>query len=205
MRNADGLQVLHRALQLARLQCLIAFKGDLPDFDLGSFLDHEGKADGRRRNRPHLRRDGRKLVAMRRQQFLNDDFRPLHLGRIVLTLLGQPDFSFLELIQNVALRDRTQADILDLADGRLLFYINVNQPALGRLFPLNAHVVEVAGVPKRVEVAFQGLLVINVARPGEHTGANGVRRNPAIAVDDDVHDHFLLGPGGGGGKADDCE
>ena len=80
----------------------------------------------------------------------------------------------------------------------------MNDPALGGLFTLNAQVVEVTGIPQGVEVPFEGLLVVNVALPGEHAGANGVGRDASVAVNDDAHDHLLLGPRRGC-NADDCE
>ena len=105
---------------------------------------------------------------------------------------------FLELVKHVALRNRTQADILDLADGGLLLDVDMDDPALGRLFAFDSQIVEIAGVPQGIEVPFQGLLVIHVARLGEHAGTNGFRRNPAVAMDHDTFHHVLLryaGPG----------
>ena len=131
VRDADRLQVLHRALQLATVERLVALELDLADFDLGSFFDDEGQRHGGRRNGPHFRLHGGELVAVRRLQLLDHDFGVLHLGRIVLAFLGEADLLFLELVQNVALRNRTQAGVLDFADGRLLFNVDVDDPAFG--------------------------------------------------------------------------
>ena len=176
------------------LMCLVALELDLADFDLGAFLHHERQRDGGGRNGPHFRADGGELVAVRGQQFFDDNFGVLHLGGIVLAFLRQSDLEFFELVEHVALRDRTQADVFDFADGRLFFHVNVNDPALGRLLALDAQVVKVAGVPQGIEVALQRRLVVNIAGAGEHAGADGVGRDAAVAVDDDLFDHVLAAP-----------
>ena len=103
VRNADGLQVLHRGLQFARLDRLVALEGNLAHLDLRSFFHHERKSHGSWRNRPNFRGDSRKLPSMGRQQFLDHDLGSLNFGRIVLAFLRQPDLAFLELVENVAL------------------------------------------------------------------------------------------------------
>ncbi len=166
MRNSNRLQVLHRASQFARLHVLVADEGDLADLDLGSFLDHEGQAHRSRRDGTHFGGDGGELAAVRGQQLLDDHFRALHLGGIVLALLGQADLALLELVEHVALRHRAQPDVLDLADGWLFLDVDVDDPALGRGLALNPQVVEIAGVPQGVEVPLQRLLVVDLARDG---------------------------------------
>ena len=86
-------------------------------------------------------------MALGRQQFLDDHFRALHFGGIVLAFLGEPDLALLELVQHVALRHRAQSNVLDLPDGRLFFYVDVDDPALGRGLFLDAQVVKVPGIP----------------------------------------------------------
>ena len=54
--------------------------------------------------------------------------------------------------------------VFDRADGRLLANIKGDDPPFGCLLPLNADVIEVAGVPNRAKVAFQRGLVIDIAR-----------------------------------------
>src|SRR3974390_2127342 len=139
------------------------------------------------------------------QQFLNHHLGVFDLGGIVLAFLCEADLVFLEFVEDIALRNRTQARVFDFADGRLLFHINVDTPALGGLLALNSEVVEVAGVPEGVEVTFQGLLVIHVARTGEHAGTYGVGWNAAVAVDDDFLNHPLLSPGGRDSETEDCK
>jgi hypothetical protein len=65
-------------------------------------------------------------------------------------------------------------------------------PALGYLFALEADIVEIAGIPQRVEVAFQGSLVVNVACLGKETGADGLGRDAAVTVNDDVVNEVAL-------------
>ena len=59
-------------------------------------------------------------------------------------------------------------------------------------FALDAQIVEVAGVPQGVEVAFQRGLVVHIAGFGEHAGTNRVSRDPSITVDHDLRHDVLL-------------
>jgi hypothetical protein len=59
----------------------------------------------------------------------------------------------------------------------------MDTPAFGTLFALDANVLEVSGVPQRVEVALQSGFIVNIARPREDAGANSIRRNAAVTVD----------------------
>ncbi len=47
-----GRENLHRAAQNAAFDILVALEDDLAHFDLGTFLDHEGKIDGGGGNLP---------------------------------------------------------------------------------------------------------------------------------------------------------
>jgi len=192
MRDTNRLQVLHRALQFPAGYCLITFKSNLPDLNLRALFHYEGQANGCRGNGPDFGGYRGKLAAVCSQQFLNYDFGTLDLGRIVLTLLGKSDFALLKLIQYVALRDRIQTDILDLSDRWLFFHVDVNDPALGGWFPLNAQIIEIAGIPQRVEVTFQRRLIVNITRPGKHALLDGVSRDPPVAVDDNLDNHVAL-------------
>src|SRR5450756_414652 len=93
----------------------------------------------------------------------------LDFGRIVLALLGKSDLALLEFVEDVTLGDRTQAHVFDLADGRLFLDVNVDDPAFGGGLPLDAQIVEVAGVPQGIKVALQGRLVVNVTGPVSYT------------------------------------
>ena len=109
-----------------------------------------------------------------------------------MALLGKADLALLELVEHVALRDRTKADVLDLADRRLFLHIHVDDPALGGGLALNAQIVKISGVPQRVEVPFQGCLVVNIPGPGEHAGFDGLRRDAPVAADGNLDDHVVL-------------
>ncbi len=166
--------------------------------DFGTLFHYERQRNRGGRNGTDFRGNGCELVAVRGQQFLNDNFSALYFGRIVLTLLGKSDLSFLELIEDVALRDGAQAYILDFADGWLFLDVDMDDPALGGGLALNSQIVKIASVPERVKVAFQGGLVVNVTGLGEHAGADGLSRNSAIALDLDGLDHALLRHAGAG-------
>ena len=104
------------------------------------------------------------------------------------------DLPVLEAVEHVALRNRTQAQILDLADGRPFLYINVDPPAFGGLLALEPDILEITGIPQGVKVAIEGRLVIDIAGAGENSPSNRLRRNPPISMDYDLRDDFLLSP-----------
>ena len=92
-----GFRFFIARAKVARLDVLVAFELDLADLDLRTFLDDEGQAtDAGGIGRTSVR-IGRELVAVRGQQFLDDDFRALYLGRIVLAFLVRPTFISLNL------------------------------------------------------------------------------------------------------------
>jgi hypothetical protein len=70
----------------------------------------------------------------------------------------------------------------------------VDAPTLRRLLALEPDVLEVTGIPQRVEVAIQGSLVIDIAGAGENSPSNRLRRNPPVSMDYDLRDDFLLSP-----------
>ena len=82
---------------------------------------------------------------------LIDGFGALDLGRVVLALDREADLLLFEAVQNVGYRDRAQTLVVDLADIRFLADENVEDDALFGVFTLDAQIVEVAGVPERVE------------------------------------------------------
>jgi hypothetical protein len=61
------------------------------------------------------------------------------------------------------------------------------------LLALHADVLEVAGVPQGVEVAFQRGLIVNISWAGKDTGPNRICGNAAVAVDFNCCDDVLLG------------
>ena len=164
----------------------VAAETDAPDLDLGPFLNDESDADGGGRDGADFGADGGELTTMLGEQFLEDNFGLLDLGGIVLALDRESDLALLEAVEHVAGGNGIQAGVIDLADGRPLFDVNVEDPALGALLALKADVLKVAGVPESVEVAFEGGLVVDVAGLAEDAGLDRVGGDAAVAVDDDA-------------------
>ena len=196
MRNADGPEVLHGRAQGAVTDVFIAPEADVPNLDLGPLLNDKSDANGGGRDGPDFRADGSKLTPVLGQQFLQDDFGLLDLRGIVLVLNRKPDLALLETVEHIAGGNRIQAGVVDLAYGRPLLDVNVQDPALGILFAFKADVLKVACVPESVEVAFDGGGVVDVAGFAENASLDRVGRDAAIAVDDDANDEILLADGG---------
>jgi hypothetical protein len=156
VRDADGLEVLHGRTQSAVIDMLVAAEADVANLDLGPLFDDEGDADGSGRDGTDFGADGGELAPVLGEQFLEHDFGLLDLGGIVLALDRESDLAVFEAVEHVAGGDGIETGVVDLADGGALFEVNVQDPALGVLFALEADVFKVAGVPERVEVAFDG-------------------------------------------------
>ena len=137
-------------------------------------------------------------------QFFQRDLGLLHLGGIVLALHAQPDFAFLKAIEHIALRDGIEALVIDRANGGFFFYVNVNDPALGALFALNADVFKISRVPQRAEIALNGGFIVSIARAGKNAGADGLRRYAAVAVNGDFLNEIALLPPGAKAKPTDA-
>ena len=167
---------------------LVADKSDLADVNFGTFFHHEGDANLGRRNRADLGAHGGELPAMLGQQFFDRYLGLFDLGGVVLALRGQTDLAVLEAIQDVALGNRIQAQVFNFADGGTLFDIDVDDPALGRLLPLESDVFEVTCIPERIKVALQGRRIINVPDTGEDPGFDGFRRNSPLPMNNNTND-----------------
>ncbi len=202
VRDADGLEVLHGRAQRAVIDVFVAPEADASNLDLGPFLNDESDADGGGRDGPDFGADGGELASVLGEQFLEDNFGLLDLGGIVLVLHRESDFALLEAVEHVAGGNGIQAGVVDLADGRPLFEVNVKDPAFGALFALKADVLKVAGVPEGVEVAFDGGGVVDVAGLAEDASLDRVGGNAAVAVDFDVDDEILLADNGGDQRAE---
>jgi hypothetical protein len=105
----------------------------------------------------------------------------------------QADFVFLEAIENVTLRNRVQPCVFDLPDSRLFRDIDLDHDAFRRVLTLETEVVEVAGVPKGVEVALQRLRVIDVPGSGEDSLLDCFGWDAAVAMNFDIGNQRLLG------------
>src|SRR5271156_324218 len=197
VRHADGPQVLHGGAQHPRLDVFIALELDLAHLDLGPLFDHKRNPNRGRRNLPDLRPDGRELPSVLRQQPLDRHFRLLQLRRIVLALHRQADFSFFETVQHIAGGNRTQTDIVDLADGGFFLDLDNQPPALGSLLAVEADIFEVSRIPQCVEIALQRGGIENIPRMSKDPRLDGLRRNPAIAGNVDLRNDVALRPGPG--------
>src|SRR5579875_471614 len=93
---------------------------------------------------------------MLRQHLLDDGDGTRDACGIVLALNGEADLLFLEAVENVGGSDGVQTLVLNVADGGLFADVDVEDDALRRLFPFDADILEIAGVPERVEVALDG-------------------------------------------------
>src|SRR5208283_2904448 len=192
VRNPDWPEVLHGRAQGAVIDVLIAAEADLTDPDLGAFLDDKRDAHGRGRNRPDFGTDGGKLAPVLGKQRLDHHFGPFDPGGIVLALDREAHFAILEAVEDVAGGDRTQAGVIDLADGGPLLDVDVKDPAFGALLALKSDVLEVAGIPESVEIAFQSGGVVDVANLCEDAGSHRVRGDAAVSMDLDADDQVSL-------------
>ena len=181
VRNADGLGVLHGRAQRAAVDALVALKADLADLNRRTFLDDERDRNARRWNRLDFGADGSELVAVLGQQLLQHDFLALDAGRVVLALHRDADLGLLVALQHVRLRDRVQALVVDLADGRLLAHIDDELRATRAFRPLDPHVLKVAGIPQRVEIALDRGLVVRIAGTREQPRQDRLLRIAAVA------------------------
>ncbi len=188
VRDPDRLQVLHGPAQDPRADMLVADKRNLAHADLGALLHHKGNAHFGGRDGPDFGAHGGKLPPMLREQFPDRDLRFLYLCRIVLAFGRESYLALLETVQHIALRNRAQTQIIDLADGRALLDVNVKAPALGSLLALEADVFEISGIPQGVKVAFQGGRVIDIAGAGKNASPHGFRRDTPVPVDHNLGD-----------------
>jgi hypothetical protein len=194
MRNADRPQILHRTAQDAALDVLVAVELDLSDFDLGAFFDHERDAHRSGGNISYFCANGCKLAAVFGEQLLDGIFGFLDTRRIVLAFDHQPNLLLLESVENIAVGNSAQADVVDLTDRRLLLDLNDEPPAFGRLFAQKLDVLEISRVPQRIEVAFQRSLIVNIAGLGEDAGEDSVFGDAAISDHIDFGNDVALRP-----------
>ena len=105
------------------------------------------------------------------------------LGGVVLALDGERHLLLLEALQDVGDGDGVEAGVVDGADGGLLAHVDQELDALGLVDALDADVVEVAGVPERVEGPLDGGGIIDVAGLEVGAGEHGLLGNAAVADD----------------------
>ena len=132
----------------------------------------------------HFGADDGVLVAVLAEHLLDDDLGALELGGVVLALDGESDLLLLEAVEDVRDGDGVEAGVVDGADGGLLAHVDQKLDALGLVDTLDADVVEVAGVPERVEGLLDGGWIVDVA--GLEIGAGEHRLLGDAAVADDL-------------------
>ena len=94
------------------------------------------------------------------------------------------------------MRDSVQPLVVDLADGGLFADKNIQDDALFGVFALDAEIVEVAGIPERIEVALDRDRVVGVAGVGKEPRQHGLFGNAPVADDPNRIDSLRLsGPG----------
>ena len=129
---------------------------------------------------------------------------PLDLGGVVLALHRQADLFLLEAVEHVGVGDGVEALVIDLADGGPFPDEDVQDDALLRVFALDAQILEVAGVPQRVEVALDGDRIVGVAGMSKEPRQDGLLGNAPVADDPNLIDGLRsLGQGGDRGKRQD--
>src|SRR5438874_2391301 len=128
------------------------------------------------------------------EQLFNRDFRLLYFGGIVLALRRKPNLPFFEAIEHIAFRNRIEAYIVNLANRRPFFHINVDHPAYGGLLAFKTNILEISGIPQRIKVALDGCRIVDVTRTGKYTRADGFSWNAPVPMNVDVCNQLLLKP-----------
>ena len=149
------------------------------------------------------------LVPVFGQQGADHIDRPRQPRRIVGALNREADVLFLEAVENVRGGDRVQALVVDLANGRFFFNDHVENDALGGILPGDLQILEVSGVPERVEVALDGGWIVGISNMGEKARQHRLSGNAPVADHPDLLDDVrrvrrgdvLLSPGNQTGTA----
>ncbi len=209
MRDADGLQVLHRRDQGAIRHGVVALESDPADFHCRAFLDVEGQGDPGGRDGLDFGGDARELVAVLAEQLFQDDFGTLDLGGVVLAFNRDGNLRLLEALEHIGLGDRVEALVFDGLDGGLFADVDDQLDALGCVRALDPHIFEVAGVPKRVEVALDNRGIVQITLVREQARQHAFLGDTAVPDDlrlaqglssrgaSRAEDVLLCGDGGG--------
>ena len=188
MGNPDRPQISHRCAQLARRHRVVAGKGDVPHLDRGAFLDDEVDRHRRGRNGLDVRLYRRKLVPVLGQQGADNVDGACQACRIIGALYRETDVFFLEAVQNVRGRDRVQTLVIDLANRRFLFDDHIENDALGRVFPRDLQILEIARIPQRIEVALDGCRVVDISGMGKQPRQHSLSGNAPVPDHSDLLD-----------------
>ena len=197
-RRAEGLRVLHGALQREIGKHRVALKANVAHLDLGAFHDDKGQSHRVRRDVPRAGAHAGELPAVFRQELLQDNFGALDHDGVILGLNRQPHLALLEPVEHVGRLHAAQALVVDTAHQLLL--PNEKSDDLARLAVANfqADVIQKAGVPERHEVALERALIVHVALLGKDPGAKSGGRDAAVAAENDAFNNRGFGWRSGG-------
>ncbi len=188
--NPNGTQLLHAFAQRAGTEHLVTGEGDVAHLDLGALIHVKRQLHRTGRQRRGSSLDGGVLAPMLGEQFLDGHFGMFHDGRIVGAVHREAHVTRLVAIQNVGLRDRLQALVLDAANERLFLNDHVQQDAARGVFAFDANIVKKAGVPQRHEVPVDLGRIINVTDARKNAGTDGLAGNAVVAFTIDAHHHM---------------
>src|SRR5664279_2977561 len=160
---------------------LVAGEVNLANLNRGAFLDIEVDLHRGGRNGLDLGADGRELVAVLGENLAQHSLGPLDLGRVILAFLGEADLLFFEAVKNVGLRHDIQALVIDFANGGFFLDVNIQDDSFFGVLALDAQVLEVTGVPQRIEIAFDRDRIVRIANVGEQAGKDSLLGNAPVA------------------------
>ena len=191
-RRAEGLRVLHGALQREIGKHRVALKANVAHLDLGAFHDDEGQGHRVRRDVPRAGAHAGELPAVFRQELLEDNFGALDHDGVILGLNRQPHLALLEPVEHVGLLDAAQALVVDTAHQLLLAHEKGDDLPCLAVGDFQANIIQKAGVPERHEIALQRTLIVHVAWLGKDPGAKSSGRDAAVPAKYDAFNNSCL-------------
>src|SRR6202041_2766909 len=185
-RNAVRPVVFHSADELAAGKGLVSDDGYRADLYLGALINIKDQLHGVGRGDALVGRlDGSELGAVGCEQTLDDHFGALDLRRIELAFHAEPDFFFLEGVENVGFGDRFISLVLDPADDRPLFHMeddNLPVCLVRIIFHFKSDVLEKLGIPQSLKIAVQCFRIVGVAFTRKDAPLQRIALNPAVPV-----------------------
>ena len=140
-------------------------------------------------------------------QILDHHLGLFDLRGIKLTFHRKAHLAILEAVENVGFGDGFNAVVLDAADDRPLDHVKDHDFGIrfrGAVLHLEADVLEILGVPKRLEVAAQRFFIVRIAASGEDARLQRLGAYPAISLKLNAIDRrgawLLRGRGGRRGR-----
>ena len=170
------------------LTLVLPVKAILPTFTVGPSFTLNVSETAAGGSGFHFRANRGELMSVLAQHLLQHHLGALDDRGVVLALHREGNLFLLEAVQHVGDGNRVQALVVDLADRRLFTHVHNQLHAVLLLFvdALNAHIVEVAGIPQRVEVALHHRGIVLIAGPRKQPRQNGFLGDATVA------DHLRL-------------